>query len=629
MLDFMRRKAQSTTIQITILLIIIVFVFWGVGTNQGGNGNAIATVNDQGITYQEYQRLYEQTVSDYRERLGGNLPSGLLETLGIKQQVLKQLIQKHLMQQGAAEAGLMVSNMEVRKAIQEMESFRQDGIFNMDRYKQLLSSSRMTSTDFEEGIRSDMMNGKIVDHFSRFTKISDAELSERFAYENNEVQLNYVILKADDFGKRVVIEDEKLTAFYDKEKDKYKTAPQVKLKYLSFDLDAAGSFKFSDAEIEKYYQDNMAKYSTPEQRHARHILVKSDAGDSDKLRETKRKKIETILELAKKDQDFAKLAKEYSEGPSAVGGGDLGFFRRGQMVKPFDDAVFAMKPGELSGVVETQFGFHIIKLEEIKAAKVTSLDKARKEIAATMKKEKGKTLTYQLANQAYENIILAGSLEKYAQESKTQLKETDFFTRNKAPKGVAGNIAALNAAFSLKKGELSSLLEGGDGYTILFIADEKAPEVPELPAVRARVEKDFIAASAKDLAQEQAKSILTAAKETDLAQAAKKEGLKVLETPFFSRKNQSASTLPNVVTTGGLGLSSKMPYPEQEFADGATFYVIHLEESKSADMALLSEEKEQLLQRLKQDKQLKLMGAWLAYLEDNAEITTNKDFFQN
>src|SRR3989339_1002092 len=173
MLNLIRSKAQSIYIQATILIIVLVFVFWGVGSSQKGGPDAIATVNDQNISARQYQKNYTQTINRYQEQFGGTLPAGLLEALNLKQQVLDQMIQEQVMQQGAKEAGLIVGSDEVRKVIQNMDAFREEGIFTLDRYKKLLASSRMTTTDFENNVRNDLLHTKILTHLSRFARISD------------------------------------------------------------------------------------------------------------------------------------------------------------------------------------------------------------------------------------------------------------------------------------------------------------------------------------------------------------------------------------------------------------------------------------------------------------------------
>ncbi|MFH1020850.1 MAG: SurA N-terminal domain-containing protein, partial [Pseudomonadota bacterium] len=344
MLDFMRRKAQSTYIQAAILMIVLVFVFWGVGTSQQGGPDAIATVNGQSLSSQQYQRAYNQTISRYQEQFGGTLPPGLIEALNMKQQVLDQMIQDLVMQQGAKEAGLIVGSDEVRKVIQGMDAFREEGIFKLDRYKKLLTSSRMTTADFENNVRTDIIHDKILAHLSRFARISDSELKDRFAFNNDQLQLEYVAFSADAFRSSGPIADEALNLFFDGRKQAYLTEPQVKLRYITFlNEQAMAGTQLSDQEIEQYYKLNQDKFSFPEQRQARHILLRSDAKDSAELQTAKRKKMETILALAKSGKDFSQLAREHSEDSTGKNGGDLGFFNKGQMVPPFAEAAFALK----------------------------------------------------------------------------------------------------------------------------------------------------------------------------------------------------------------------------------------------------------------------------------------------
>ncbi len=628
MLDFMRRKAQSTYIQAIILIIVLVFVFWGVGTSQKGGPDAIATVNDQSISSQQYQRAYDQTISRYQEQFGGALPSGLLEALNLKQQVLNQMIQELVMQQGAKEAGLIVGSDEVRKAIQGMDAFREEGIFKLDRYKKLLASSRMTTADFEDSVRNDLLHGKILAHLSRFARISDSELKDRFAFDNDQLKLEYVAFPADGFRSSGPVADEALNLFFEGSKQAYLTEPRVKLRYITFlHEQALATTQVSDQEIEQYYKLNPDRFSTPEQRQARHILLRSDAKDNAELQAARRKKLETILALAKAGKDFSQLAREHSEDSTGKNGGDLGFFSKGQMVQPFAEAAFALKEGEVSGIVETQFGLHLVKLEKIKPASVTTLAAAREQIINELKAQRGKDLAFQLANQAYEGIIQAGSLDKYAASAAAPVQTTDYFTQASPPQALAGQPALLKTIFGLKKGELSSLLEIKGGYAILYLDEVKEPQVPALAEVRARVEKDFLDDQAHAKAKEAAVALLAQAKkEGSLAAEAEKTKSKVLETSFFTRSQPTASGLPGPVAAQGLKLSAASPYANEIGENGTTFYVLHFKESKPASEEAFASRKEALRKMLTQEKQVQVMGAWLAYLQSRAKITTDKKF---
>ena len=631
MLDLMRRKAQSTYIQATILIIVLVFVFWGVGKSQKGGPDAIATVNGQKISSQQYQQTYNQTINRYQEQFGGTLPPGLLEALNLKQQVLNQMIQELVMQQGAKEAGLIVGSEEVRKVIQGMDAFREEGVFKLDRYKKLLASSKMTTADFENSVRNDLLHAKILAHLSRFARISDSELKERFAFDNDQLKLEYVAFSADGFRNSGSVGEQELNAFFEGRKQAYLTEPQVKLRYLTFlPEQALANIQLTDQEVEQYYTMNPDRFSTPEQRQARHILIRSNPKDSAELQAAKRKKLETILELAKAGKDFSQLAQEHSEDASGKKGGDLGFFSKGAMVQPFAEAAFALKEGEISGIVETQFGLHLIKLEKIRPASVTTLAAAREEISNELKAQRAKELTFQLANQAYEGIIQAGSLDKYAAKTAATVQTTDYFSQANPPPALAGQPALLKTIFTLKKGELSSLLEIKGGYTIVYVDGVKEPQVPGLAEVRATVEKDFLNEQAHTQAKEAALALLAQAKkESSLVSAAEKSKSSVLETSFFTRSQQATSGLPGPVAEQGLKLSAASPYPSEIAENGGTFYVLHFKEGKPASEEAFASQKEALRKMLTQEKQVQIMGAWLAYLQSRAKITTDKKFMES
>ncbi len=197
------------------------------------------------------------------------------------------------------------------------------------------------------------------------------------------------------------------------------------------------------------------------------------------MHEAQKLKAEGILTLAQAAEDFSTLAREYSEGPSGPDGGDLGLFSRGQMVKPFEDAVFSLQPGEISEVVQTDFGYHIILLEEIQEAKVRSLEEVREEIVLALKMEQARPLAFQIVNEAYEKIIGAGSLAAYLSANPdTKVVETEFFSRTDPPAGMSADPLFLERAFQLKENELSSIVETSSGYAIISAAAIMPPEVP-------------------------------------------------------------------------------------------------------------------------------------------------------
>ncbi|MBU0482539.1 MAG: SurA N-terminal domain-containing protein [Proteobacteria bacterium] len=627
MLDFMRRKAQSTFIQVTIVAIILVFIFWGVGTNQGTGTNAVAMVNDEPITYDAYQRTYNKRIEDFRSQLGGNIPDGLLETLGLKDQVLDQLIQQALVRQGAAEMGLLVSDFEVQKAIQEMETFKNNGAFDLGWYNQILAGNRMSPEQFEASMKIDLLTGKVLDHLSRFAGVSEAELAERIDFEYRQKKFSYVEIEPRDFEKKIEIKDEELAAFFEEKKDSYRTSPQIKLNYVQFLFEDSNTIEVPEERIAAYYEANKERYVVPEKRRASHILIKVEEGDSEEMVVEKRQKAEGLLKKIREGADLAALARKHSDDKgSGTRGGDLGLFGRGQMVKPFEDAVFSLGKGELT-MVRSDFGFHVIRLEAVSPAQVRTIDDVKGEIVAGIRKEQARELVFKNANEAYEKIILSGSLAKYAEAGGVEIRETDFFSRTKPAAELAANPEFQAAAFGLKEGELSSLVEGRTGYAILFAKEIKPPVVPELAAIREQVEKDLVAERARELSRKGAEEMLAAMKAGSTLDAeAGKLGVEVKTSPFLSRANRGGTKLSPGVIDNGLGLTASAPYPENIVSEGNKFYVLAFNEEKDVSEELAPEKKDEVRKKLAAEAQSARMVSWVAFLRDQAEITIDQRF---
>ena len=635
MLDLLRKKTQSPFIQGTILIIVLVFIFWGVGSGINDNLNIVATVNNEGIPYEDFQKAYNQLTTQYRNQFGGNLPKGLLENLDLESQTIDQLIQRTLLRQGAREMGIMVSNLEVQQAVEKMEAFRTNGSFNVEQYKNILSSSGMMPSSFEASMRTDLLSGKVLSHLARFAKLTPLEVNEQFGFDNKEISIEYISFSGSDFKEAIEAGDEELLSFYEENKNNYMTAPQVKLNFLLFPYKADEKLVITDEEIESFYRQNFNRYSIPEQRSARHILIKTSAEDSEDALSEKLNRAEQVLELAKTGEDFTELAKQFSEGPTGPKGGDLGSFSRGRMVKPFDDAVFALNEGEISDIVETQFGFHVIKVEKIEPAHTKALEEVKDEITFQLQKQKGNELAFTGATEAYEKIILAGSLEKFSQQNTDiTVDQTEFFPRKSPEKsgfteGMINEPAFLNAAFTLNKGELSSLIETAKGYAIIFAADKKVPEISLLDDVKEQVQQDYISVKSDTMAQETAESMLASLKEqgsVDLVAEATKHGKTLENSGYITRNGSADSTLPTQIVTLGFELSDETPYPEEIVSDNGAFYVFRVMEKRQPSPDLYTEKEKEFKTALLERKKGTLLASWLANVRSKATIEINEQF---
>jgi peptidyl-prolyl cis-trans isomerase D len=387
----------------------------------------------------------------------------------------------------------------------------------------------------------------------------------------------------------------------------------------------------AEDEIRKLYENSKESYQQPEQRHARHILLKTSEEDSESIRAEQKKKAEEVLALAREEgSDFSALAQEYSEGPTKEKGGDLGFFSQGRMVPAFDQAVFSLQPGEISEVVETQFGYHIIKLEEIRPASVRTFEQVKDNLAVNLKKQQAKTLAFQKVTNAYEGIMRSGSLEKYSQDGKAEIQTSEYFSRNKLPKGMITDPKFINVAFSLKKGELSSIVETNQGYAILFVDDIQKPELPELATVREQVVADYTKDKAEELAGKAAEELLAASTEQGGLQQSVQElenKPEIKTTDFLQRNAPSGENLPpNQLIQEGFKMPWKQKLAKAPVQIGSSYYLFEVAERKAggADESKRDEAKEKLLASARKE----LVSAWVASLQARATITTNNSLLQ-
>ena len=627
MLDILRKNAQSIVIQVIVVVIAVVFVFWGVGTNLGGNPNALAVVNGKEIGYREFQESYERAVESYKQQFGGQLPQEFIESIGLKQQVLNQLIQSELLRQGAEKIGVQVPPAAVQRQIKEMGAFKENGRFSLDRYKVVLDNNRLSPTIFEKGIENDLLASRTVALLGGFATLSDQEVRNWLEYADQEVRLGFAAFRSADQVARVAVDEAALAAWYEGVREQYKRPPQYKVQYLFFpfaeDLEQAG---VSDEAVRRHYEDHIAQYRTPERRRASHILFKAGEQDSPQVRDGKRRQAEQVLAQLAKGGDFARLAREVSEDASRDKGGDLGYFSRGQMVPSFEQAAFALQKGEVSGIVESPFGFHILKLADIVAEQTRPLDEVAAAIRGELQRKAVKGVTFKRASTAYEAIIRAGSLAKYSAASGVKIPATGFFAQTAPPaeaEAVVRDQAFLQAAFGLRKGELSSIVETADGYVIAYVDDVREAVVPKLGEVRDRVVADFKAARSVELARAAAEAALKAARE----KGAWPEGVATRESDYLQRSGPSGA-VPAPVRDDAFARLGQDALPEQVLTVGTDFYVYRILDTRPGKNPAAEAQRANLEKQLLAARENKLVADWLSQLRSGAKIWTNNEMLK-
>lgn len=458
MLEFIRTHKRLMQF-ILLLFIIPSFAFVGIESYSRfrDNDNAVAKVAGQSITQQEWDSALREQTDRLRQRLGDQFDPKIVDTPEAKQDVLNSLIAQRALMAEVARHRLAVSDQALQQTILAIPGLvGTDGKFDAERYKTMLLAQGMSPAMFEARLRQDLTmqqaSGAIQDG-----ALTPSTVASRLSDINDqEREVQELMFSGTAYSSQVKLTDDMLKSYYEQHGAQFEIPEQAKVEYVVLNKDVVDSqISLTDADIKSYYEQNLKRYSVEEQRRASHILisVKKEASEAEKA--AAKSKAETLLtQLRKNPTDFAKLAKQNSQDPgSAELGGDLGFFGKGMMVKPFEEAAFKLKQGEFSDLVQSEFGYHIIMLTGIKPASVKPLDEVRSEIIAEIKKQLGVKKYAELAevftNAVYEQ---SESLKPVADKLKLKIEVVSNLTRQPNPSQTANpllnNPKFLKAVFS-------------------------------------------------------------------------------------------------------------------------------------------------------------------------------------
>ena len=368
MLEVIRAHSKGWLAKLILTLITVPFALFGIDAylKDAGAGASVAKVDGATISIQEYRNAMQSL----RDRLQKENPKdiGALDSPEVKQSVLDRLINTRLLNAEVDNNNFKVTNEQLAQFITSLPEFQQGGKFSQEVYDKLLSQNQMTPSQFEKKMRGELLLQQVRDGVPGLAFTSKAVEDAVLNVEHQQREVSVAEIKTADFISQVNVDPSEVQAYYEKHKDKFKVPEQVKLEFVMLSANTLiPKMQTTDEEAKKFYDENASKFQGSEQRHASHILIGAGASASPEAKAEAKKKAEQVLaEVKKNPAKFAELAKKYSQDPgSAEKGGDLGTFGRGSMVKPFEDAAFSMKPGEVSGLVQSDFGYHIIKLTEI------------------------------------------------------------------------------------------------------------------------------------------------------------------------------------------------------------------------------------------------------------------------
>ncbi|MCG7543115.1 peptidylprolyl isomerase [Pseudoalteromonas sp. MM17-2] len=548
MLEKIREGSQGLAAKIILGLVILSFALAGIGGYLGqSTEQSVAEVNGVKITQREFARAYENERARLEQQFGeyfaqlANDPSYMAQ---VRQSVTDRLVQQELQTQLAAEMGLRVSDEQVKQTILELPAFQFGGQFSNDRYLQVIRQMGYQADGFREYLREEMTRSQLVSALAGTDFTLSNELSQAVGLQQQQRAIDYLVLDNNAYKAQVEVSDEEVQEYYDLNQAQFLSPEQVKVSYVELsadDLELAEPI--TDEQINDYYQQNKAYYSEPEKRRVAHILV--EYGDD---QDSAEQKANDLLTQLNNGADFAELASEESDDiVSAEMGGDLDWIERDMLDPDFEKAAFALQNvGELSQVVESEFGYHIIKLTDLQPGETKPLAEVKEDIRTELAKVEKADLFYEQQTELAElSFEVADTLEDAASAVGAQVQTTPWLARGQlsAPLNEANVQAAIFSPDLLEDRVNSEVLDLGNEHVIVVrIADHKPAATKPLAEVSEQIKQTLIAEKATAKAKEQGEELFAQLQSgTSLNAIAQQAGVEMQSEDALNRRSFSVA----------------------------------------------------------------------------------------
>lgn len=622
MLETFRTHSKGWLAKLILALITVPFALWGIDSYLQGAGSnvAIAKVDGQSVTAQEFGNALQNLRNQMQA--GGQNDPALLEDPALKLGLVNRLIDTRLLSKQVSEAKFAIGNDQLAKFIMGLPEFQKDGQFSQERYDSLLQQNQLSPAQFDARMRNELLVQQARGGIGAAAFMSPARVHALAAVLRQQREVSLADIKAAQYLDQVSVSDTEVKAYFDKHKERFMVPEQVKIEFVTLSANSLiTGVQVSDEEIKKFYDENAAKFQGDEQRRASHILIGLGKGDA-AAKQAAREQASRILEEVKRSpKQFAELAKKYSQDPgSGQNGGDLGLFGRGAMVKPFEDAVFSMKPGAISDLVESEFGYHIIQLTGIQGS-ASSLDKVKTEIRAELMYQKALA---KFAEQAenFSNMVYeqSGSLDPVVKAFGTPAQNSPLMSRDELMKFFKSE-KLVNAIFSdevLKEKRNSEAIEAAPNTLVSARVLEYKPAAPRSFDEVAPALQDFLKSEkAFALAVKQGGDMLAR-----LKQGQDVSGLEWIPPVTVDRKNAQGLT-DDIMTLAFKMDTGKLPAYAGLEKPGAGYTLVRVTKLNSP---ALEDDAEKKMVSTEVDSALaeEYEAAYLASLRSKAKITVNE-----
>ena len=630
MLDRMRRHKNwlKWSLAIVVLAFILLYIpdFLGSPGVDAGPNAVVASVEGSDITVAQFRRVYQQQLQAYRTSYGGNIDERILKQLGIDQRVVQQMIEEETAVAEARRLGIAATDQEVQQRIAALPAFQENGQFiGTERYAQILQMQNppMSPAEFEAQVRRGVTVEKLQGALTGWIAVSDQEADEEFARRNQKVKLAVVSFPADKFRQAVQATDGEIAAYFDQHKNEFKVPERRKIRYALVDAQSIRErIQVSAEDVLHYYEDNEQQYSTPEQVRASHVLLKTEGKDD---AEVKKRAEEILAKMKAPGADFAKLANEYTEEEAGkTRGGDLDYFGKGQMVPEFEQAAFSMQPGQISDLVKTTFGYHIIKVTEKKAATRRTLEEVKPQIEDQLKSERAQNEAQRIASDVSGKLKKPEDLDTVARTRGLAVRDSGFFSREEPIAGLGMAPSVADRAFELKDGEVSEDLRTPQGIVFVTVTGRQDAYVPKIEDVKERARDEVIKKKAIDAARERAAAVDAQLKAGDFDEAAKAAGVEVKTTDLIAR----GAAVPDVgaspaIDAAAFSLTQGAVSDPIVTDNGAA--IIKVLERKDPTAAEVAAGRDATRSELMNERRNRFYSSYMIKARDRMKITINRE----
>jgi peptidyl-prolyl cis-trans isomerase D len=627
MYDFVYKNKRL--MQFVLALIVLPFAFFGIDSYfQGGSGgDSIAVVGDYKITQNEFTQALRERQEALQRMAGGRVDPAMLDSNELRFAVIDNLVQQRLLLERASRAGLVITDRQIQDMVANIDVFKEDGKFSYARYEEMLKAQGMTPLSFEQRVRQDLITDHAVYPYVGSSFVSRSEAANLLRISEQQREVSFFTLPADRFLPQVKLEADAVKKYFDGHQDEFRVPEQVRIEFVVLSAETLlAQIRPEAAEVRKAYDGNLKRYEVKESRQASHILIAADNAESKK--KARAKADEIYAQVKKNPKDFPALAKQHSQDPgSAANGGDLGFFERGSMVKAFDDAVFSMKPGDISPPVETEFGYHIIRLAGVRAGKSKSFEEARPEIEAELKKQMASRMFAEAA-EGFSNALFeqSDSLKPAADLVKAVPQTSGWIPRTGAGNGLLGNPKLLQAVFSddvLNNKRNSEAIEVAPGVMVAArVIEHKPAAVQPFDQISAALAKKLTLQQAGQLAAQEGRARLAALRE---GKNDGKDAQPAWSKPQLASRGDARGVPVDALRQAFKADVSKLPaYAGTEAAGG--YMLIRV--SKVEEVAGAKDKQNAIAQSLRQVAGQAELAAYLASLKQKSEVKIRKELVE-